>query len=105
MIAAFVFAQAVAGPYLPALPRPRLDAPCPVAAESGDVVVCGRNDDHYRLHPLPEQAQRDGLPKAEVRIGNAKLAAEAEQATLAGGQQSPRMMVRLKMPFGGKKRP
>ena len=98
-----LIAQAVAGPMLPAPPRPRSDAPCPVTATT-DVVVCGRADDRYRLPRLPAEEEQAAIPKAEVRIGDAKLAAEAEQATLAGGQQSQRLMMRLKIPFGAKKR-
>lgn len=96
--------QAVAGPFLPAAPRPRSDAPCPVVTGTSDVVVCGRADDRYRLRTLPLDPERQALPRAEVRLGNAALAAEAEQATLAGGQQSQRLMFRLKIPVG-KKRP
>lgn len=98
------FAQAVAGPFLPAAPRPRSDAPCPVVTDTTDVVVCGRADDRYRLRAIPQDPERQGLPKAEVHLGNTALAAEAEQATLAGGQQSQRLMFRLKIPVG-KKRP
>ena len=105
MMIALLLAQAVAGPFLPAPPRPKSDAPCPVAVDTTDVVVCGRMDDRYRLPRLPVTAERQTLPKAEMRIGTAALAAEAEQATLAGGQQSQRLMMRLKLPIGRKKRP
>lgn len=69
------------------------------------MVVCGRNDDRFRLRRLPPEFVERTLPKAETRIfGDAKLAAETEQATLAGGVQSQRLMVRLKFPFGGAKK-
>ena len=100
-----LLAQAVAGLQLPAPPRPRSDAPCPISADTSDVVVCGRADDRYRLRRLPEEVRRGGLPKAEMRIGSAALAAEVEGATLADGQQSQRLMVRLKLPLGRKKPP
>lgn len=105
MIALLLLLQAVSGPHLSAPPRPRSDAPCPVATDSSDVVVCGRVNDRYRLRRLPEEVRREGLPRAETALGSATLAAEAEQATLAGGQQSQRLMIRLKIPMGGKKRP
>ena len=103
MIALVLVAQAVAGPQLPAPSRPRSDAPCPVVNDSDDVVVCGRSNDRYRLKPLPQGVERQGLPKAELNLGSAALAAEAEQAALAGGQQSQRLMVRLTLPLGRKK--
>ncbi len=96
--------QAVAGPFLPVAPRPTPDRPCPVATDTADVVVCGRANDRFRLPRLPVAEDRQTLPKAATRLGSAVLAAEAEQATLAGGAQSQRLMIRLKTPFGGKKR-
>ena len=104
MILLTLFAQAVAGPMLPAPPRPRSDAPCPVDADSSDVIVCARDPDAYRLHPVPARFQRDGLPKAELRLGNMALAAETEAAGLPGGVPSNRIMLRLRIPLGGKRR-
>ena len=101
MLVALMLVQAVSGPQLPAAPRPRSDAPCPIT-DTTEVVVCGRATDRFRLRRLPAEAERLGLPKAELRLGRAALAAEAEQATLAGGVQSQRLMLRLKLPFGGK---
>ncbi len=92
-------AQAVAGPNLPAPPRPRSDAPCPVA--SGDeVVVCGRADDRYRLRPLPAGADKPAIPKAEIGLGHGtRLGVEAEQGQDAQGGPINRAMVRLKIRF------
>lgn len=102
----FLLVQAVAGPVLPAPRRPRSDKPCPVVANSADVVVCGRTDEPYRLRKLPTGVERaDGLPKAEVGVfGNAKLAAEAERGADAQGGPINRAMVRLKIPLGGSKK-
>ena len=96
----------VAGPVLPAAPRPRSAAPCPVATDTADVIVCAPNQESYRLHPLAPRYQREqGLPKAEVGVfGNAKLAAEAEQAGDGRGGVVNRAMVRLKIPLGGRKK-
>jgi hypothetical protein len=92
--------QAVAGPFLPAAPRPRSDKPCPVGVDPSEIVVCARDPEIFRLRPLPGDPPREGLPRAAVRVGDATLAAEAEQATLAGGAQSQRLMFRLKLPVG-----
>ena len=105
MMIPLLLAQAVAGPFLPAAPRPASDKPCPIAIDSTDVVVCARNQAGFRLRPVAPLPEKQLLPKAELRIGSAALAAEAEQATLAGGQQSQRLMMRLKLPLGRKKRP
>lgn len=101
-VATLALLQAVSGPVLPLPPRPRSDAPCPIV-NTADVVVCARPGDAYRLRPLPDRAEEPAIPKAEVRIGNTALAAETEQATLAGGQQSKRLMLRWKVPLGGKR--
>lgn len=94
--------QAVAGPHLPAPPRPRSDKPCPVSAEPGDVVVCARSQDAYRLKPLPSAPDEPVIPKAEFGLGATRVAAETEQTQLAGGAQSKRLMVRFKIPIGRK---
>lgn len=104
MLGVLLLAQAVAGPVLPMPPRPRKGARCPVSSDPGDVVVCARDNDAYRLNPLPPRYDSPALPKAELGIGNNKLAAEAEHATLAGGAQSQRLMIRLKIPLGGNMR-
>ena len=71
---------------------------CPAGAATGDVVVCGRHDQPYRLRPLPERYEKPALPRAEARVGAAKLSAEGEQATI-GGVPVNRAMVRLTFPF------
>lgn len=86
-------------------PPERIDLIAPVASTScksdtgGDeVVVCGGRDNPYRLRPLPPVSATASLPKAEMKIGNAKAAVETEQAGV-GGFTSNRAMVRLKLPF------
>lgn len=94
--------QAVAGPMLPAEPRPATDRQCPPAAAGNDeVVVCGRqNQEAFRLRPLTAGYDKPTLPKAETSLfgGAAKGAAEVEGASV-GGVQSNRLMFRLKTPF------
>lgn len=96
-------AQAVAGPVLPATPRPRRDMPCPVDADTDDVIVCARDPDAYRLHPVPERFRRGGLPEARIHLGSTALAAETEAAGLPGGVPINRIMFRLKIPLGAKR--
>ena len=98
MLVAVALVQAVAGPSLPVARRPSA-APCPVGA-TADVVVCARPQDSYRLKPLPPRADEPAIPKAAVGFAGGTLAAEAEQATLAAGQQSRRLMLRWKVPLG-----
>ena len=97
---AIALLQAVAGPSLP-VARARPVTPCPVD-QTGDVVVCARSPDAFRLKPLPPRPDEPAIPKAEIGLGGTRLAAEAEQATLAGGQQSQRLMLRWKIPLGRK---
>lgn len=100
---ALLLTQAVAGPVLPAPVRPRIGGSCPADAAPGDVVVCARDPDQYRLKPLPAGGPADpALPKAEIGLGRTKLAAEAEAAGLPGGIPVNRLMVRWKIPLGGK---
>ena len=100
MLALAILQVAVAGPMIE---TPRRPAPaCGTTGPDGALIVCGKGQEDYRLRPLPERYTTDpaALPKAETGIlgGKAKLAAEAESATV-GGVQSNRAMVRLKMPF------
>ncbi|MCW3798793.1 hypothetical protein OMW55_13340 [Sphingomonas sp. BN140010] len=75
-------------------------APSCAAARTDDVVVCGRRDpDRYRIPPeYRTTEQKEGLGRAEARIGNAAVGAATEQADV-GGFTSNRIMIRLKIPF------
>lgn len=90
----------IVGPVL-TVPRPlRTATECRPAAADGDIVVCGRTESPYRLKKLPDRAEEPILPKAETTlIGNVKVAAETEAATMLGGAQSKRAMIRFKIPF------
>ena len=92
--------QVVAGPVLPVARPRRSDAPCPVAQAAGDeVIVCGRNDDRYRLKPLPPRPEAPLIPEAAMVLpGGGKATAEVEQGSV-GGVASNRVMLRLSKPF------
>ncbi|MBB4154114.1 hypothetical protein GGQ80_002024 [Sphingomonas jinjuensis] len=94
--------QAVSGPALPAPPpvRPKPLVPaCISSADPGDITVCARTDEPYRLKKLPVGFEKEKtLPKAEIGIPGGKLAVETEQADI-GGTPSRRAMVRFKVPF------
>jgi len=70
------------------------------ATRADDIVVCGRRDaDRYRIPPQYRTTeQKEGLGRAQTRLGNTAIAAETEQADV-GGFTSNRIMVRLKVPF------
>ncbi|WP_338501626.1 hypothetical protein V6R86_02055 [Sphingomonas kaistensis] len=74
--------------------------PCEAATETPqDIVVCGRNGSgRYRLNdPLPPR--QSDVPTAAVQLADGvTIAAEAEGAQ-AGGQQSNRLMARIKIKF------
>lgn len=90
----------VAGPPLPIPDKPRRVRDCPAGdSEYSEVVVCGRPDqDQYRLKPLPSRYADSTLPRAEVALGDGKLAADVEQVGV-GGFPSNRIMLRFKLPF------
>jgi hypothetical protein len=84
------------GPRLPAVPTAVVVAKC--RKSNDEIVVCGQSEQEiYRLRTrLPDEPPL--LPKAEVAIGDTKLAVENEAASL-GGIPVNRMMVRLKLKF------
>jgi hypothetical protein len=95
--AARAFDDAAAGAQLDLL-GPPVKPRCPEAAP-GEIVVCARNDEQYRLRPLPEKFARKGEGDAQVDLGDgAAVAVEAERAGV-GGVISNRAMVRFKLKF------
>ena len=96
-------AGAVAGPVLPAPRRPSTGR-CPADDAGGDVVVCGRSSESYRLRPIPDRSSPLTLPTARTEIpGVGTLSAEVEQGGI-GGFPSNRAMIRLKIPLGARRR-
>lgn len=100
LIALLLDAQSVAGPPAAGPERLRSAPACrPDEGEAGEVVVCGRrDDDRYRLKPLPDGYERSAVPRAETALGPGKLSAETEAAEI-GGVRSNRVMLRFKVPF------
>ena len=94
--------QAAAGPP-DTRPKSRVaQAPMRCPEEAGDdVIVCGvRDQESFRLRPLPQGFERDPrLPKAGMTIGGVGVSAEAEAGQAAGGGAPPRAMIRLKIPL------
>lgn len=73
------------------------------AQNSDEIVVCAQEADNeqHRLRPIAhaEKYEKDES-KAEFSIGeNATMLAENEAASLPGGVQSNRLMLRLKLGF------
>lgn len=90
--------QAAIGPAPPLEERLRAAPRCPADPSIGEVVVCARRDQPYRLLPLPDRYADKGPRKAETRVGPGVLTAEGEAASI-GGIPVNRAMIRLKIPF------
>lgn len=93
--------QAVAGPPAPTAPKPRELAACSRDAAPGEIVVCARGQEQFRLRPLSPRAGADdpALPKAQVEVApGVSLAAEAEQGNV-GNIPTNRALMRLKLRF------
>ncbi|WP_294319880.1 hypothetical protein [uncultured Sphingomonas sp.] len=93
--------QATAEPPLRIDLKPLLPEPaCDRNAGEDVIVICGKRDDErYRLHPVPDR-RSDTSGRAQVRLSDkATLAAEGESAGLAGGVTVPRLMARLRIGF------
>ena len=98
--------QAIAGPPAPVAARKvPVERPCP-APTAGEVVVCARSNEQYRLKPLSGRyVEPTGLPLAEMRVFvDSKVSLAAEQGADAQGGAINRAMVRLKIPLGGKQK-
>ena len=99
MVAIMLALQSVSGPVLP-VERSASQGRCPPVISPDEVVVCGRrDDDQFRLKPLPPGYQQpEGLPKAQTALLGGKAAVETEQAMI-GTAPVNRIMVRWKLPF------
>lgn len=92
--------QTTAGPPAPVPERLRTARQCSSEpAENGDVVVCARSDQEYRLKRLAEIPAGSAVPRARATLaGDVEGAADVEQGSV-GGFSSNRIMLRLTMPF------
>ena len=94
-----------AGPAPPALQRPAPPhnylKPPPASCDEGsvdEVVVCGGQDERYRLHSVDGDKYADAPIRAEVRVAGGVLGLTASQAML-GGTASNRIMLNFKIKF------
>lgn len=73
-------------------PPPDREPDC-AAPRRDEIIVCrNRDDERFRLRPLPDKYVRSD--RAEVNVAGGKAAVEAEQ-----GRYDPRIMVRFRLPF------
>jgi hypothetical protein len=74
---------------------------CRRAAAAGEIVVCGRNADEYRLKELkpPAGIEVDEGGVIGFDIGGARVEPTLNQVTMPDGRISKRFMVTVKMPF------
>lgn len=89
-------AAPVAGPAAALSPRLAATRPCRSEVE-GEVVVCGRASDAFRLGPLPDRYEPRAA-RAELDLGSGKLAPEVEQGSI-GGIPTNRIMLRFRIPL------
>jgi hypothetical protein len=100
LIAMMLQSDPVSGMPAPSAVRLTPRADCPVG-DGGDIVICARKDnDQFRLKPLPERFSREPARiKAETKLSaNTTLSAETEAGDV-GGAISNRLMARLKVGF------
>lgn len=74
---------------------------CRRAAPAGDIVVCGRRPDEYRVTELKPPR---GIAVGEggvigFDLGGGRVEPELEQVMMPDGRISKRIMVTVKMPF------
>lgn len=90
------------GPFLNEPPRRPTESRC---KSSGDeIVVCGRIDHptNQRLRQSSTTVELEGLPRAEVELGDAKVGLSLDGGSV-GGFTSNRMMLGIKVPLGRRK--
>lgn len=107
MVAALLLLiQAVSGPPTPVeLRKPVVRTPCPIQAEGGEIVVCGRAPDTHRLGTLPERPSRAAQEPLSFRLpGGGTGNVHAVQNTLPGAS-GPGAVTTLRIPFGKKRAP
>ena len=90
--------------YVLPQPGPKMDGG-PItgcrAEAPGEIVVCGRRSDLYRLEELkPPPGAAEPLPDGTFGVALAKgLSAEVEQVTRPDGLRDTRAMIKWKIPF------
>lgn len=74
---------------------------CRRSAAAGEIVVCGRSPDEYRLKELkpPDGLKVDEGGVIGFDIGGARVEPNLSQVAMPDGRISKRIMVTVKMPF------
>lgn len=74
---------------------------CRRGAAAGEIVVCGRSPDEYRLKALkpPRGIEVDEGGVIGFDLGGARVEPQLDQVTMPDGRISKRIMVTIKMPF------
>jgi hypothetical protein len=74
---------------------------CRRTAAAGEIVVCGRGGDEYRLKEirLPPGVDPDPGGVVGLDFGGARIEPALDQVGMPDGRISKRIMVRVKMPF------
>ncbi|HYI39259.1 MAG TPA: hypothetical protein VE053_02965 [Allosphingosinicella sp.] len=107
----FVFVAAAAEPAtivpsdfeLKSPPMPLRVTPedCRRTAAAGEIVVCGRSPDHYRVKELkpPKGIEIDAPGVVGLDMGSARVEPQLQQVQMPDGRFSKRVMVTVKVPF------
>jgi hypothetical protein len=74
---------------------------CRRTAAAGEIVVCGRSADHYRVKELkpPRGIEIDDGGVIGLNLGGARVEPSMEQVGMPDGRISKRIMVKVKVPF------
>jgi hypothetical protein len=74
---------------------------CRRAAAAGEIVVCGRRADEYRLKEAepPAGLEIDQGGVVRLDLGGARLEPKLDQVGMPDGRVSKRIMVTVKVPF------
>lgn len=112
MLSMVLFAASAAEPpqveavdYVLPEPGPKIDGGpitgCRSGAQPGEIVVCGRRSDGYRIEALkPPPGSEAPAADGSFGVGLAKgIGAEVEQVTRPDGLRDNRVMLKWKMPF------
>lgn len=74
---------------------------CRRTAAAGEIVVCGRSSDHYRVRELkpPKGIEIDEGGVIGFDLGGARVEPALQQVGMPDGRISKRIMVTVKVPF------
>jgi hypothetical protein len=74
---------------------------CRREAAAGEIVVCGRSADHYRVKELkpPKGMEIDEGGVIGLDLGGSRVEPALQQVGMPDGRISKRIMVTVKVPF------